>query len=541
MANMVTSIVMELVDRVSGTARRIRQSLSGLAQRAGLDRLAGAATRVRMATGAAVGQLRNLTQRMAMIGGVAAGAVWGLRRLVGGFTEPADAAIKLSRRLSMTHEQMQLLMGAAGRMSDMGDSQMASNLESFSNRLAEAAAGMGEPAKAMQWAGIALRDSEGNMRGSMDVLLDIADKMATIDSEEMQTRFARAMFGRGGTGMINVLAEGREGLQREMDAWRRTGQLISEEDAQAAELYNDNLGELDGTIMGLRNTVVAHLVPALSQWLERVNELIQSNREVISERIIEGLRSFWEGLRTIGRVVSRVADGVGGFGNLLAWLAGLMAAKFIFSLGAAVLALGQFSWVLMTTPVGWFLGAIVAIAGAAYLIYRNWDGIVEWFGNLWEGIKAWFTQGIGGITRDLLAWSPAGLLLRGVDEMFELLHGVSLSEIGAAWIASLRAGIAAQWDSLTRWLSDKLDSLTSWLPDWAREGLGIQAAPQAEGATGAPIAGDRVAGMPAHVRADVGGELRIRVDSEGRARLTEARRNGGMDFSVESGMLGVMP
>lgn len=42
-------------------------------------------------------------------------------------------------------------------------------------------------------------------------------------------------------------------------------------------------------------------------------------------------------------------------------------------------------------------------------------------------------------------------------------------------------------------------------------------------------------------RADVGGELRIVIDSQGRPRVTEARRNGGLDFEVDSGVLGVAP
>jgi len=586
MSRMVTSVVLELVDRVTRPVRNVQQALSGLSRRAGLDRLASQARAVRAATGDMVSQFGALTRRLAVIGGATAGAVWGMRRLVGGFTEPADAAIKLSRRLSMTHEQVQLLMGAAGRMSDMGDSQMASNLESFSNRLAQAAAGMGEPAKAMQWAGIALRDSEGSMRSSMDIMGDIADVMAGIDSEEMQTRFARAMFGRGGVGMINVLQEGREGLEREMDAWRRTGQLVDEDDAEQAERYNDNLGELDGTIRGLRNAVVIGLLPALNEWLETLNPLIQGNREMITGEILRRVSELWSGVQMVAGAVTWAADAVGGFGNLLAGLAVFMAAKFIVSVGAAILAIGKFSWVLMTTPIGWFLGAVALLAGAAYLIYRNWDGIVEWFGDLWQGIKAWFSQGIGGITRDLLAWSPAGILLRIIDEVFQLfgmrplsevgaewiatlVEGVaggwesltgwvsgridalgeifadfSLAEIGSAWIDSLRAGIAAQWEGLTGWLSAKLDSLTGWLPAWAREGLGIQGAPESgsEVALGAPVAQQSVREMGLREgRTEVGGELHIRIDSEGRPRVQEVRRRGAMDFDVDSGVLGVWP
>lgn len=633
MSRMVTSVVLELVDRVTRPVRNVQQALSGLSRRAGLDRLASQARAVRAATGDMVSQFGALTRRLAVIGGATAGAVWGMRRLVGGFTEPADAAIKLSRRLSMTHEQVQLLMGAAGRMSDMGDSQMASNLESFSNRLAQAAAGMGEPAKAMQWAGIALRDSEGNMRSSMDIMGDIADVMAGIDSEEMQTRFARAMFGRGGVGMINVLQEGREGLEREMDAWRRTGQLVDEDDAEQAERYNDNLGELDGTIRGLRNAVVIGLLPALNEWLETLNPLIQGNREMITGEILRRVSELWSGVQMVAGAVTWAADAVGGFGNLIAILAALLAGRFLVSVGVATLAVLRFarlllvtaargvlavipliarlagglaslalraipaaiagirvlSLALLTTPIGWVITGITLLAGAVYLIYRNWDAVGPWFRSLWDGIVGWFTQGIGGITRDLLAWSPAGILLRAIDEVFQLfgmrplsevgaewiatlVEGVSvgwqsftgwvsgridalgeifadfsLAEIGAAWIDSLRAGISERWASLTSWLDERMQSLTGWMPDWAKERLGLSDVGEAppvgpEAALGPPVAQQGVREMGLRdSRTEVGGELRIRIDSEGRPRVQEVRRRGPMDFDVDSGMLGVMP
>lgn len=630
MSRMVTSIVMELVDRVTRPVGRIQQSLSGLSRRAGLGQLAASARQVRVATGDMVTQFGSLTRRLAMVGGAAAGAVWGLRRLVGGFTEPADAAVKLSRRLSMTHEQVQLLVGAAGRMTDMGDGQMAGNLESFSRRLGNAAAGVGEEAKAMQWAGIARRDGEGNMRSSMDVMMDIADKMASIDNEEMQHRFARAMFGQGGSSMINMLREGREGVQREMDAFARTGRVMPEEDAEQAERYNDNLNEFDDTLKGVRDTVVAGLLPALNEWLETINPLIQANREMITEEILRRVRDLWSGVRMVAGAVTWAAERVGGFGNLLLITAGLLARRFLISVAMSTLALIRFGWAalvvagrallwlgpvlvgaargflvlaaraipaaiagiralslaLLTTPIGWVITGISLLAGAVYLIYRNWDSVGPWFRAVWDNIVGWFTQGIGGITRDLLAWSPAGILLRAVDEVFQLfgmrplsevgaewiatlVNGVaggweslsnwvsgridalgeifadfSLAEIGSAWIDSLRAGIAAQWEGLTGWISAKLDSLTGWLPAWAREGLGIQGAPEAgpEAALGAPVAQHSVREMGLREgRTEVGGELRIRIDSEGRPRVQEVRRRGAMDFDVDSGMLGVMP
>ena len=94
---------------------------------------------------------------------------------------------------------------------------------------------------------------------------------------------------------------------------------------------------------------------------------------------------------------------------------------------------------------------ITALAGAAYLIYRNWDGIAEWFGGMWDRVKAFFDRGIGDIAKDLLAFSPAALLLKAVDAVFELFGARPLSELGREWIGGLADGIAERFEKMVGW------------------------------------------------------------------------------------------
>nr|WP_321266786.1 phage tail tape measure protein [Alcaligenes faecalis] len=655
MANMVTSIVMQLVDRVTRPVRRIQQSLSGMAHKAGLDRLGRSARQVGVQMGFVIGQAKVLGARLLALGALGGAAAWGVTRLVKSYTEPTDAAVKLSRRLSMTYEQLQLLTGAAGRMTTLGAPEMASNLEQFERRMGDAVAGVGEAADAYKWAGIKLRDSNGQVKSSVDVLMEVADKMANIKHAGMQQRFANALFGRSGADMINMLRDGRKGIETEMDAWSRTGQLISQEDAEDAERFNDNLGELTGTVSGLRNRLAAGLVPAMNKWLEGISSLIQANRELIGGRIREGLTQIWSAFKMAGSVVSWVADRVGGFGNLLVGVAGIMAGKFVLSVGMAAWSLGVFakdaivyaitalarfgrglvaagarlvvfaargvavaatslvslsrgliglaaravpaaimgiramSLALLTTPVGWIITGITAVAGIAYLLYKNWDGVAAWFGKLWEGVKAFFSQSPAEIAKQLVAFSPAGLVYRhwegittwfgkmwegvktffvqgvgevakqllgfnpavllgqGVDAVFGMFETKSLAETGTKWISGLWDGIKARWSQLTSWLRASVADLTSWMPDWAKDRLGIgsMAAPVAGGspqaALGAPVATPgMVPGMAAQrSQVDVGGQLKIQIDSEGRARVKEARSRGGMGFDVDAGVLGM--
>jgi hypothetical protein len=62
-----------------------------------------------------------------------------------------------------------------------------------------------------------------------------------------------------------------------------------------------------------------------------------------------------------------------------------------FAVGAVSTAVKLLSMVMAMNPI---LLLIMAIAGAAYLIYRNWDGIVEFFAGIWNDVVAKFQNTI---------------------------------------------------------------------------------------------------------------------------------------------------
>ncbi|MGL6438175.1 phage tail tape measure protein, partial [Aeromonas hydrophila] len=118
---------------------------------------------------------------------------------------------------------------------------------------------------------------------------------------------------------------------------------------------------------------------------------------------------------------------------------------------------------MLTTPVGWFIMGIAAIAGGAYLIYKNWDGIAKWFSELWEKCKAplmaWWD-----LLKELFSWTPIGMLIAHWNDIwafFDILPDGAVNK-GKAIVQGLIDGITAKWKTLM----EKVKEFTKYLPDW---------------------------------------------------------------------------
>ncbi|SDK32177.1 phage tail tape measure protein [Billgrantia gudaonensis] len=582
MAELNASVVLNLVDRISRPVRRIEQRFSRLGRSQGLQQLRRSVANVGQQWGNVTSQAGRLTRRLTVIGGTAAGAAWGFERLVGGVTESADATVKAADRLGVPIERLQEWRYGAER-SGLAANTFDMALQRFTRRTAEAASGTGEAVGALKFLGIQLRDANGNLRPTTELLPEVADALAGVEDPAMRVRAAFKLFDSEGVAMLNFLEGGSQGLRDLAQEAHNAGVVMDEAFARQAVEYNDTMMDFRRTLLGVRMAVVRDILPALTEWLQRVKDLTQGNREMITRRIIDGLRQFWAGLLDVGRVLAWTADLLGGWGKLALLIGAIMAgplllalAQFVFAFGklgttltvlavkampaviGAVRALGV---ALLSTPVGWILAAIAAIAGAAYLIYRNWEPIKAFVFDLWAEITDIFGRALAWITETL---SPTALATAGRDWIGGMLDGAieklvalrnaveqriqgivdwikerlspsAWMEVGREWIDGLREGIAERFTALSLWLERKVAGLIDWMPDWAKEGLGLEGM-QPMPAMGANALDDQAVDSAMAVAGEtrVGGELRITIDSEGRPRVDEMRRDGPMEFDVDT-------
>jgi len=144
--------------------------------------------------------------------------------------------------------------------------------------------------------------------------------------------------------------------------------------------------------------------------------------------------------------------------------------------GALVTALrtvGIALWGLAANPIVLIIAAVVAaLAAGAYLIYKNWDAVKNYFTNAWTEIKAGFDGGIGGIITTLVNFSPLGLVYQAFAGVLSYL-GIELpsrfTEFGSMIVNGLVNGLTAGLGAV----KDAIGSIGDSSIGWFKEKLGI--------------------------------------------------------------------
>lgn len=228
----------------------------------------------------------------------AAGAA-GLFLLTKRVMATADEIGKTADKLGIGTEALQEYRHAAD-MAGLAQSTFDMALQRFTRRASEAANGTGEAKAALAELGIQLRDSNGNMRSSEDLLADVADAFTRVKSPADRLRLAFKLFDSEGAGMVNMLRNGSKGLNDMRQEARDLGLVLSDQIVRDAERFSDqmsrletmlqaglarNLSSLIPVITGIANAFIAALphVKNFFDILQR-NEVFKANRAVTDAR-----------------------------------------------------------------------------------------------------------------------------------------------------------------------------------------------------------------------------------------------------------------
>ncbi|WP_375615278.1 phage tail tape measure protein [Bartonella sp. AC10YNML] len=142
----------------------------------------------------------------------------------------------------------------------------------------------------------------------------------------------------------------------------------------------------------------------------------------------------------------------------------------ITAVGSAFISLGI---AIMTTPIGWIMAGIAALIGIGYLLYKNWDTVMNFLRNLLSSLANLCSNVFNNLLTLFKNFSPLSWIATKINELIKWLLGVDLMEVGSNLINGLWEGIKSKWNALYNGFGNMMNKLTSWMPNWVKEKLGF--------------------------------------------------------------------
>ena len=220
----------------------------------------------------------------------AAAAIGGFSAFVKGAVDSADAFGKLSTRTGVAADKLQAYANA-GKLADVSQSDLETGLRTLARTQAEAADGVATYADAYKKLGLDVKKADGSLKPSDQLLGEIADKFQDLPNGPEKAAVAMDIFGRSGSKLITMLNGGTEALER-------FNYETSENFAQNAEYFNDQITVLQIQFDGFRKQLADALLPALNAIVEVFSDLFASGQDFTPLfQVIEG------GIRGVASVV----------------------------------------------------------------------------------------------------------------------------------------------------------------------------------------------------------------------------------------------
>ena len=403
MAKLDLALVVRTVDKATAPLRRIQKSVRNLGRQTGLDRVGRQVRVVGRQMGRVGREAGMFARRFGIAAAVAGGAIFGLTSR---FAMAGDSIAKTADKLGVGITELQRLRYAA-QIAGVEQRTFDMALQRFTRRAAEAAAGTGEAEGALKFLGIQLKDTAGKVRPTGVLLQEVADRMAAIEDPALRVRIAFKLFDSEGVSMVNMLKDGAPAIRAMGDEAERLG-IITEAQARAGERFRDAQVRMTRALSFLGHTIGADTLPGIELFIDRMTKLFVEMRPHV-------VREVRLAFRNLGAVVDFVSGVFGGFSDLtgllpdkiksigaeIGWITPIVVA-LTAALGVGLMKavvglfapLAQLAVLVATNPI---LAAAVAIGAAAYLIYDNWEGIVQFFAGIWQGIKDAFFDSIEAI------------------------------------------------------------------------------------------------------------------------------------------------
>lgn len=231
----------------------------------------------------------------------AAAAVASFALIANAQVDVIEQTAKLSKKLGITTEDLSTMAHAA-QISGASFEALKPAFKSLGQKAVDATRGLKSAIDDFDALGISVTDTNGRVKDSMQLFLEIADAMSGMENGLEKAGLASKIFGRQGLELVPLLNEGAAGVRKLQEEAKALGLEIGGNTAAASEEYVDNLTRMKAGVTGLVRSVLSEMLPAM---VDATGSIVQWNRE---SGVFQGAAmTIVDGLEAVGRAGKGIA------------------------------------------------------------------------------------------------------------------------------------------------------------------------------------------------------------------------------------------
>ena len=338
--------------------------------------------------------LQDIADKGAKIGAaIIAGtgvAIGGLMALANTTAESTDKWDKLSLRTGIAVENLQR-WGYAASQSGADIGKLEVGMKKLSDTMIDAQNGSKIIKDAYEKLGISMSELSG--MSPEQAFERVMYALADMEDGALKNSIGNDLLGKSYTELLPLIKAGSSGIDDLKNRADELGIVMSADAVGAGVVFGDTLADAKSSLDGVKNKIVADLLPQLTDML---NWFIEKS-PVIQEMGGAALGFISDTIGFISENANILIPILGGLlGAFMALKAisvinGLMTAWKTSTI-AATLAQGGLNAVMAANPIAIVVLAIAALIAIIIALVMNWDKVKVAAGALWDKIKTVFNS-----------------------------------------------------------------------------------------------------------------------------------------------------
>ena len=234
-----------------------------------------------------IGKLGGFALATAAAAAVVAGGKW-LVDITSKSIEAAGHLNDLSQSTGVSGETLSRYALSAKQAGTDIDG-LAGGLQKLNVKVDDAAGGGKEASAAFARLGVEVKDANGEVRSTEDILGDVAESFSGMEDGASKTALAIDIFGKSGAALLPFLNQGKEGLEEAARAADALGLTLSGDTISAADMTGDALDMMGSISTGLGNKIMAEVLPTVLQLTQSFTSfIVETGALDIAAQVVAG-------------------------------------------------------------------------------------------------------------------------------------------------------------------------------------------------------------------------------------------------------------